>query len=80
MQVGKPVKNSLSAMALRFSCGAGTGALITVAPFSAGYTSQLSVLQLSLCVFVIVASGAMSCFWGDRFLDSVSKALDSTSV
>ena len=80
MQTEKPAKKTLASIALRFAGGAGMGALITAVPFSAGYTSQLSISQISLAGIVIVTSGVMSCLWGDRFLDTVSKALDSTSV
>ena len=75
-----PVKTTLSGLALRFAGGAGMGALVVAIPFSAGYTSQLSPFQISLAVLVVVTSGVLSSLWGDRFLDSVSKALNSTSV
>jgi len=77
---GKRAKKSLSGMALHFLVGAGMGALITAVPFSAGYSSQLSIGQVSLAGLLVVTSGAMSCLWGDKFLDAVSKGLDSTSV
>ena len=80
MQTEKPVKKTLSGMALRFIGGAGMGALITAVPFSAGYSSKLSIFQISLVGFVVAISGVMSCLWGDKFLDTVSKALDSTSA
>lgn len=80
MEDGKHTKKTLSGMALRFWVGAGMGALITAVPFSAGYSSQLSIGQVSLAGFLVVGSGALSCLWGDKFLDAVSKGLDSTSV
>ncbi len=80
MQEETPAKKTFSAMTLRFAGGAGMGALISAVPFSAGYATQLSILQISLVGIVVVASGVMSCLWGDRFLDTISKALDSTSV
>jgi hypothetical protein len=80
MQTEKPVKKTPSGLALRFVAGAGMGALIIAVPFSAGYASQLSIFQISLAGLVVVTSGVMSCLWGDKFLDTVSKALDSTSV
>jgi len=80
MQGGKREKKTLPGIALHFLIGAGMGALITAVPFSAGYSSQLSIVQVSLAGFLVVASGALSCLWGDKFLDAVSKGLDSTSV
>jgi len=80
MQTEKPVKKTLSGTALRFAGGAGMSALITAVPFSAGYSSQLSIFQISLAGFLVVISGVMSCLWGDKFLDAVSKSLDSTSA
>jgi hypothetical protein len=80
MPTEKPVKKTFSGLALRFAGGAGMGALMTSVPFSAGYASQLSIFQISLAGLVVVTSGVMSCLWGDKFLDTVSKALDSTSV
>lgn len=80
MQAEMPVKKTLSGMSLRFSGGAAMGTLIAAVPFSAGYASQLSICQISLAGLIVVTSGVLSCLWGDRFLDTVSKALDSTSV
>lgn len=80
MQTERPMKKTFSGMALRFAGGAGMGALITTVPFSAGYTSHLSVIQISLAGFLVVTSGVLSCLWGDKFLDIVSKALESTPV
>jgi len=80
MQTEKPMKKTHSALALRFAAGAGMGALIVAVPFSAGDASNLSIVQVSVAGILVVTSGVLSCVWGDRFLDSVSKALDSTSV
>jgi len=80
MQTEKPFKKTRSALARRCAAGAGMGTLIAAVPFSAGSASQLSIVQVSVAGIVVVISGVMSCLWGDRFLDSVSKALDSTSV
>jgi hypothetical protein len=80
MQTEKPFKKTRSALALRFAAGAGMGALIVAVPFSAGDASNLSIVQVSVAGILVVTSGVLSCVWGDRFLDSVSKALDSTSV
>jgi len=80
MQREKPMKKTPSALALRYAAGAGMGALILSVPFSAGDASQFSIVQISVAGLVVVTSGVLSCLWGDRFLDSVSKALDFTSV
>jgi hypothetical protein len=80
MQTEKPMKKTPSALALRFAVGAGMGALIAAVPFSAGDASQFSIVQIIVAGLVVVTSGVLSCAWGDRFLDTVSKALDSTSV
>jgi hypothetical protein len=80
MQEDKPAKQTLSGLALRFAAGAGMGALITAVPFSAGYASPLSIVQITLAGLLVVTSGVVSCLWGEAFLDTVSKALDSTSV
>jgi hypothetical protein len=80
MEDGKRAKKSPSGMALRVLVGAGMGALITAVPFSAEYSSQLSIGQVSLAGLLVVTSGAMSYLWEDKFLDAVFKGLDSTSV
>jgi len=80
MQTEKPMKRTRSALARRFAAGAGTSALIVAVPFSAGDASHISIVQIIVAGLVVVTSGVLSCLWGDRFLDSVSKALDSTSV
>ncbi len=56
------------------------GALIVSVPFSAGYASQPSTVQLAVAAFVVLAAGVMSSLWGERFLEAISKALDSSSV
>ena len=80
MQTETPMKKTRSALALSFAAGAGLGALVAAVPFSAGYASELSIVHVSVVGIVVVTSGVLSCVWGDRFLDSVSKALHSTSV
>lgn len=80
MQAEKTAIDMLSGIALRFAAGACMGALIIAVPFSAGFSSQLSMFQIALAVVVILTTGVMSCLWGDKVLDIVSRALDSTSV
>lgn len=70
----------LSARALRFAAGAGMGALITWVPVSAGVAPDSSPVAIIVSALVVVASGLLSSLWGDRFLDAVSRALDSTPV
>ena len=68
-----PVKKTFSGVSLRFVGGAGMGVLIAAVSFSAGYSSRLSIFQISFAGLVVIASGVMSCLLGDRLLDSVSK-------
>lgn len=80
-----PEKTPLSAPPLpalirRFFVGAGLGTLVTVVPFSAGFSAQLNLFQVAFAALVVVSSGVLSCVYGDWFLDAISKALDSTSV
>jgi len=56
------------------------GALIASVPFAAGYASPLSPTQIALACVVVVTTAGLSWLWGDRFLDSVSRALDSTPL
>jgi hypothetical protein len=67
-------------MALRCLGGTAMGALIVSVPFLAGHPFQLGLVQLSFAVLIVTTSGVMSCLWGDRFLDAVSRALDATVV
>ncbi len=80
MSADKPTSQPLSGIAVRFVGGAAMGALIVSVPFSAGYASQPSTLQLAVAAFVVLSAGVMSSLWGERFLEAISKALDSTSV
>jgi hypothetical protein len=80
MQKENPIKKPRSALARRFAAGAGMGAVIVAVPFSAGDASHLSTVQISVAGLLVVTSGVLSCVWGDQFLDTVSKALDATSV
>jgi hypothetical protein len=56
------------------------GSLIGVLPFSAGYAAAPSIVQLGLIGLVVGASAFLGWRWGDRFLDSVSRALDSIAA
>ncbi len=56
------------------------GVLIASVPFAAGYAAPLGTVQIALAGLVVVAAGLMGCLWGDQFLDTVSKALDSTPL
>jgi len=80
MKTPKPSKASRSSLALRFAGGTCMGALMVSVPFAAGFASPLSPFQITLGGLVVVASGLMSCLWGDQFLDTLSRALDATSV
>ncbi len=73
-------QTSPSGRALRFAAGAGMGALITLVPFSAGFAPESGPVSIIFAAVVVVASGLLSSLWGDRFLDAVSRALDSTPV
>ncbi len=76
----EPRQTMRPSLALRFAAGAGMGALITLVPFSAGFAPESGPSAILLAAFVVVASGLLSSLWGDRFLDAVSRALDSTPV
>lgn len=80
MNTDKPTPQPLSGVGVRFVGGAAMGALIVSVPFSAGYASQPSTVQLAVAAFVVLSAGVMSSLWGERFLEAISKALDSTSV
>ncbi|MCP9797762.1 hypothetical protein [Cyanobium sp. Lug-B] len=75
-----PISTTRSALALRFAAGTAMGVLIASVPFAAGHPLQLSSLEMLAAALVISASGVMGCLWGGRFLDALSRALDSTSV
>lgn len=67
-------------MVRRFAAGAAMGVLIASVPFAAGHPFQLSSLEVVAAALVIITSGLMGCLWGGRFLEALSRALDSTSV
>ncbi len=73
-------QSSPSGLVLRFAAGAGMGALITLVPFSAGFSPESGPIPIIVAALVVVASGLLSSLWRDRFLDAVSRALDSTPV
>lgn len=75
-----PASTTRSAIARRFAAGAAMGVLIASVPFAAGHPFQLSSLEVVAAALVIITSGLMGCLWGGRFLEALSRALDSTSV
>jgi hypothetical protein len=75
-----PASTTRSAMVRRFAGGAAMGVLIASVPFAAGHPFQLSSLEMAAATLVITTSGVMGCLWGGRFLDALSRALDSTPV
>jgi ribosome biogenesis protein Tsr3 len=75
-----PISTTRSALALRLAAGTAMGVLIASVPFAAGHPLQLSSLEMLAAALVISASGVMGCLWGGRFLEALSRALDSASV
>lgn len=67
-------------LVLRFAGGAAMGALIASVPFAAGHPLQLSSVEFFAAALVVTTSGVMGCLWGGRFLEAVSRTLDSTAV
>lgn len=80
MKKDQPTRQPLSRIAFRFVGGTAMGSLIVSVPFSAGYAFQLSTVQLAVAAMVVLSAGVMSSLWGERFLEAISKALDSTAV
>jgi hypothetical protein len=75
-----PVAVTRSSLVLRFAAGVAMGALIVCAPFAAGHPLRFSSVELVVTALVVSTSGVMGCLWGGRFLEAVSRALDSTAV
>jgi ribosome biogenesis protein Tsr3 len=75
-----PVDVKRSSLALRFAAGAAMGTLIVSVPFAAGHPLQFSSVEIVAAALVVSTSGVMGCLWGGRFLEAVSRALDSTAV
>ncbi|WP_159816206.1 hypothetical protein [Cyanobium sp. Copco_Reservoir_LC18] len=56
------------------------GALIVSAPFAAGHPFPPSTIELGVATLIVITFALMGCLWGGRFVDAVSRALDSTPV
>lgn len=75
-----PVRTTRSSLVRRSAGGAAMGALIVSVPFAAGHPFQLSGVELGVATLIVITSALMGGLWGGRFLDALSRALDSTAV
>lgn len=63
----------------RFLGGAATGALIVSIPLTAGFSTDLSWMQISIAALLVLSCGVLASLWGEKFIDAVMVALNSFS-
>ncbi|MBX9254190.1 hypothetical protein H1Q63_09565 [Desmonostoc muscorum CCALA 125] len=61
----------------RFLGGAALGAFVVIIPISYGSSIDLNLVQIGIAFSLIISCGLLSSVWGDKFLDAVTRVLNS---
>ena len=61
----------------RFLGGAALGAFVAIIPISYSTTIDLNLLQIGIVCFSVVLCGTLTSLWGEKFVNAVTRVLDS---
>jgi hypothetical protein len=61
----------------RFFGGAALGTFIVIIPISYGASIDLNLLQIGIASMLVISCGLLSSIWGEQFLDTVMRLLNS---
>jgi hypothetical protein len=61
----------------RFLGGAALGAFVVIIPISYGSSIDLNLVQIGIAFSLIISCGLLSSVWGDKFIDAVTRVLNS---
>ncbi|MCM0594182.1 MAG: hypothetical protein HEQ35_04905 [Gloeotrichia echinulata IR180] len=61
----------------RFLGGAALGAFVVSIPISYGSSIDLNLVQVGIASLLIISCGLLSSIWGEKFIDAVTRVLNS---
>ncbi|MBD2356872.1 hypothetical protein H6G41_19950 [Tolypothrix sp. FACHB-123] len=70
-------KHSLPQRIYRFLGGAALGLFVVIIPISYASSIDWNLLQVSIASLLVISSGLLSSIWGEKFIDAVTRVLDS---
>jgi len=68
---------SVTKVIYRFLGGAALGAFVVFIPISYGSYIDLSLVQMVIASLLVISCGLLSSVWGEKFIDTVMRVLNS---
>jgi ABC-type bacteriocin/lantibiotic exporter with double-glycine peptidase domain len=68
---------SLPQRIYRFLGGAALGLFVVIIPISYASFIDWNLLQVSIASLLVISCGLLSSIWGEKFIDAVTRVLDS---
>jgi hypothetical protein len=75
-----PQKPSRIQLVYRFIGGAALGAFVVIIYVSNESPIAWNVMQVSIACLLILSGAILSSIWGDKFIDTVTRALNAISL
>lgn len=73
-------QRSLIKVIYRFLGGAVLGILVLLIPVTYGESNNLGLVQVGVAFVLIISCGLLSILWGEKFIDTVTRMLNSTGL
>ncbi|KGF72557.1 hypothetical protein DO97_07730 [Neosynechococcus sphagnicola sy1] len=73
-------QRSGTASIYRFLRGAALAAFVILIPISAGSSMDFNLVQVSFASLLAISCGLLSSLWGDKFIDRVTRVLNSFAL
>lgn len=73
-------QRSLTKAIYRFLGGAVLGILVLLIPVTYGELNNFGLVQVGVAFVSIISCGLLSIFWGEKFIDTVTRMLNSTGL
>jgi hypothetical protein len=70
-------QRSVPQIIYRFVGGATLGVFVVIIPISYGSSLDLNLLQVGIASLLVISCGLLSSVWGEKFIDAVTRVLDS---
>ncbi|HAG85021.1 MAG TPA: hypothetical protein DCL61_28695 [Cyanobacteria bacterium UBA12227] len=73
-------QRSLIKVIYRFLGGAVLGILVLLIPVTYGASNNFGLVQVGVAFVFIISCGLLSIVWGGKFIDTVTRMLNSTGL
>ncbi|MFM2062631.1 MAG: hypothetical protein RLZZ507_2301 [Cyanobacteriota bacterium] len=70
-------QRSTAKVIYRFLGGTAFGVLVVTIPISLSSIDDLNLFHLVIALFLILLSGLLSSIWGEKFIDAITRVLNS---